>query len=90
LRHMAGCKNVTCFPIALSEQIGDAEIFISSGAFNASSSLLKPLEHLGDFRSRSYPLQDPPQSPLAPVERLRQGKGGSQKNHVPSPYQGEG
>lgn len=39
-------KNVTCIPIALSNQTGEATINISKGQHNASSSLLEPKEHL--------------------------------------------
>jgi FkbM family methyltransferase len=38
--------NVSCYPLALSDSVGSAEIFISSGASDASSSLLRPTGHL--------------------------------------------
>lgn len=39
-------SNVTCCPLALSDSIGTAKIFVSSGASDGSSSLLAPKEHL--------------------------------------------
>jgi FkbM family methyltransferase len=41
-------KNITTHPLALSNATGDAEIFVSSGASNGSSSLLTPKEHIAD------------------------------------------
>ncbi len=41
-----GCKNVTCYELALSDHSGTAKLFMSSGDSDASSSLLKPKEHL--------------------------------------------
>lgn len=38
--------NVNCFQFALSDKNGETEIFISSGASDASSSLRKPQDHL--------------------------------------------
>ncbi len=43
------CNNVVCVPLALSNKNGFAEIFISSGFSDASSSLLKPKEHLNIY-----------------------------------------
>ena len=39
-------KNIITYPIALSSDSGTAEIFVSSGKSNASSSLLSPKEHI--------------------------------------------
>jgi FkbM family methyltransferase len=39
-------SNVTCYPLALGETAGTAEIFISGGDSDASSSLLRPTGHL--------------------------------------------
>jgi len=39
-------KNVTCVQLGLSDKEGISEIFVSSGASDGSSSLLKPKEHL--------------------------------------------
>jgi 2-O-methyltransferase len=39
-------KNVTCYPLALSNMSGIADIYVSSGQSTASSSLLLPKEHL--------------------------------------------
>lgn len=38
--------NVNCYPLALSNENGKAEFFISSGDSDGSSSLLEPSEHL--------------------------------------------
>ena len=43
-------KNVHVYPFALSEKTGEETIYLSSGGQNASSSLLKPKEHI-----RLYP-----------------------------------
>ncbi|MCH6201350.1 FkbM family methyltransferase [Aquiflexum sp. LQ15W] len=40
--------NITCFNLALSDYDGVAEMYISSGASDGSSSLLKPKTHLTD------------------------------------------
>lgn len=40
------CKNVKCFELALSNRSETADIFVSSGDSDGSSSLLKPKEHL--------------------------------------------
>jgi FkbM family methyltransferase len=39
-------QNIKCYSMALSDKEGNSKIFISSGNSNASSSLLKPKEHL--------------------------------------------
>jgi FkbM family methyltransferase len=39
-------RNVTCYPLALSDSNGTAEIFVSGGTSDGSSSLLAPKEHL--------------------------------------------
>lgn len=39
-------KNIVCQKIALGDSNGDSEMYVSSGASNASSSLLKPTGHL--------------------------------------------
>jgi FkbM family methyltransferase len=39
-------RNVSCYPLALGERAGNAEIFVSGGASDASSSLLRPTGHL--------------------------------------------
>ncbi len=39
-------RNVICYPLALSDQTGKFKMFISSGASDASSSLIPPKEHL--------------------------------------------
>lgn len=57
-----GCSNVVCFPFALGDQNGDVDIFVSAGHYNgasgsiadASSSLLKPKEHLNLCRSITF------------------------------------
>jgi 2-O-methyltransferase len=40
--------NVRCYPLALSDRSGTAEMFISRGATDASSSLLRPTGHLSE------------------------------------------
>lgn len=45
-RNTRGCRNVLCFPVALSAEGGETELFVSSGASDGSSSLLRPKEHL--------------------------------------------
>lgn len=42
------CKNVIAYNVALSNKNGEQELYISSGASDASSSLLKPQTHLDD------------------------------------------
>lgn len=39
---------ITCYPIALSDQNGEMTMYVSSGASNASSSLLAPTAHKDD------------------------------------------
>jgi len=41
-------RNVSCYPLALSDSVGTAEIYVSSGASDASSSLLRPTGHLAE------------------------------------------
>jgi FkbM family methyltransferase len=41
-------KNITCYPIALSNINGKAKFFVSEGQSDGSSSLLQPKEHLSD------------------------------------------
>jgi FkbM family methyltransferase len=41
-----GLANAACFPLALGAKPGEAELFISSGASDGSSSLLRPTGHL--------------------------------------------
>lgn len=41
-------KNVRCFPIALSNQAGEAVLYVSGGVSDGSSSLLPPKDHLKD------------------------------------------
>lgn len=41
-------KNISCFNIALNEFDGEAEMYVSSGESDGSSSLLKPKEHVVD------------------------------------------
>jgi len=38
-------NSITCYPIALSDQNGEMTMYVSSGASNASSSLLAPTAH---------------------------------------------
>jgi FkbM family methyltransferase len=47
-------QNVTCYPIALSDKSGKSAIFISGGMSDASSSLLKPEEHMIIFPDVSF------------------------------------
>lgn len=42
-------QNVTCYPLALSDNSGKSRIFISGGISDGSSSLLKPQEHINIF-----------------------------------------
>jgi FkbM family methyltransferase len=39
-------QNVSCYPLAVADGVGSAEIFVSSGASDASSSLLQPTGHV--------------------------------------------
>lgn len=43
-----GQRNVTTYPLALGAHDGTAKFFVSSGASDASSSLLEPKDHLVD------------------------------------------
>lgn len=38
-------KNIFCFPSALSDKVGEAALYVSSGASTAASSLLEPYEY---------------------------------------------
>ncbi|NJL11408.1 MAG: FkbM family methyltransferase [Calothrix sp. SM1_7_51] len=49
-----GFKNVFCNPLALSDQVGTSEIFVSSGSSDASSSLLAPKDHLIEHPSVNF------------------------------------
>lgn len=42
-------SNVRCFPLALGERAGESTMFVSTGASDASSSLLRPTGHLADL-----------------------------------------
>jgi len=42
----ASTKNITCYPMALSDRLGSFPIHVSSGFDDGSSSLLAPREHL--------------------------------------------
>lgn len=46
VKNTSCCKNVFCYPLALSDITGNRKMFISSGASDASSSLMQPEEHL--------------------------------------------
>ncbi|MGD0338465.1 MAG: FkbM family methyltransferase [Bacteroidota bacterium] len=46
VRNVRRCNNVRCYPIALAKESGLVQIFISDGESTASSSLLRPKEHL--------------------------------------------
>ena len=41
--------NVQCIPLALGESAGESTMFVSTGASDASSSLLRPTGHLADL-----------------------------------------
>lgn len=45
-QQVAGCTNVTCYPLALADKTGTVKIFVSQGTSNGSSSLLQPKKHL--------------------------------------------
>lgn len=45
-RNTKSLKNITCYPLALSDTTGETVLFVSNGDSDASSSLLKPKEHL--------------------------------------------
>lgn len=47
-------KNVTCYPLALSVNVGTAKMYVSSGASNASSSMSPPKEHLADHSDVTF------------------------------------
>jgi FkbM family methyltransferase len=46
--------NVTCYPLALGDRVGTAGMFVSGGASNGSSSLLKPTGHLQEHPDVSF------------------------------------
>ncbi len=48
LQNTEGHPNVSCFKLALSNYDGQADFYLSSGDSDASSSLLKPKEHITD------------------------------------------
>jgi 2-O-methyltransferase len=48
VQRTASRRNVTCYPLALGMTVGTAKLHVSSGASDASSSLLAPKEHLDD------------------------------------------
>ena len=41
-------KNIVCYNIALSDKTGVSDIYVSSGSYDGSSSLLQPVKHLED------------------------------------------
>jgi 2-O-methyltransferase len=47
-------RNVTCYPLALSDSNGTADIFVSGGTSDGSSSLLAPKEHLTEHPSVTF------------------------------------
>jgi FkbM family methyltransferase len=47
----ASYKNISCYSVALGDTDGEAEMHISSQGSDASSSLLRPAEHLRDHPS---------------------------------------
>ena len=48
VNHTKAYPSIHCFQLALSEQDGIAEMYVSSLGSNGSSSLLKPSSHLDD------------------------------------------
>ena len=48
LQNTRDCDNVTCYPVALADQNGTMDFYVSAGASEGSSSLLEPMEHLKD------------------------------------------
>lgn len=44
----SGNSNILCYPYALSDSTGTQHFYVSEGQSDASSSLLKPKEHLAD------------------------------------------
>jgi FkbM family methyltransferase len=53
-RQAAGFKNVTCYDFALGPEDGSAEFYVSGGASDASSSLLRPSGHLDEHPDVSF------------------------------------
>ena len=53
-RQIQGLKNATCFPFALGQQPGQAELYVSSGQSDGSSSLLRPTGHLQEHPDVSF------------------------------------
>jgi FkbM family methyltransferase len=47
-------KQITCLPFALSDTNGMAEMYVSSGGSDGSSSLLKPKDHLVDHPELTF------------------------------------
>jgi 2-O-methyltransferase len=47
-------SNIKCFDIALSNESGTTQMYVSSGASDASSSLQKPADHLADHADVSF------------------------------------
>jgi FkbM family methyltransferase len=45
-RRVSEFRNVRCYPIAISDRSGSQKMFISAGGSDASSSLLRPADHL--------------------------------------------
>lgn len=55
LQTRAACRrNVSCIQLALGERDGTEEIHVSGGASDASSSLLRPKEHLRDHPNVTF------------------------------------
>jgi len=48
LKNTSPWNNITCYPIALADNSGIIDFYVSEGNSDASSSLLKPKEHLTD------------------------------------------
>ena len=48
MHNTATQPNISCYKLALSNYDGDADFYVSSGDSDASSSLLKPKEHITD------------------------------------------
>src|SRR6266853_3671287 len=48
-------RNVTCYPVALGAAVGTANMYVSGGASNASSSLSRPKGHLTDHPDVTFP-----------------------------------
>ena len=50
----AGLKNISCYDVALGPEDGSAEFYVSGGASDASSSLLRPSGHLDEHPDVSF------------------------------------